>query len=64
LIVVADQAPSDAYVAYAHEGKVFYIAGDDAISRKNLALLAQFMTMQAIPSSTPPLTPSINVGSP
>jgi hypothetical protein len=62
LIVVADQAPSDAYVAYREHDHVFYVDVGDRISRKNLALLSQIMTMQAIPSASPALTPSINVG--
>jgi hypothetical protein len=35
---------------------------DDAVSQKNFQLLSLFMTMMAIPPSTQPLSPVINVG--
>ena len=65
LIIVDDHPPAEAaYAPYYSErdGKWFYIAGNDVISQKNFHLLSLFMTMMAIPSSTPPLTPTINVG--
>jgi hypothetical protein len=62
LIIVDREAPPDAYVAYRQYGYSYYIAGGDLISRKNLSLLSQIMTMQAIPSASPALTPTINVG--
>ncbi len=62
LIVVADQAPPDAYVSYVHNGKTYYIDGRDVVSRRNFALLGQIMTMMAVPSQSAPLTPSISVG--
>jgi hypothetical protein len=62
LIVVADQAPADAYVSYVHNGKTYYIDGRDVVSRRNFALLGQIMTMMAVPSQSTPLTPSISVG--
>jgi hypothetical protein len=62
LIVVADQAPADAYVSYFHNGKSYYIDGRDVVSRRNFALLGQIMTMMAVPSQSTPLTPSISVG--
>jgi hypothetical protein len=62
LIIVDREVPPDAYVAYRQYGYSYYIAGGDLISRKNLSLLSQIMTMQAIPSASPALTPTINVG--
>jgi hypothetical protein len=62
LIVVADQAPADAYVSYVRNGKSYYIDGRDVVSRRNFALLGQIMTMMAVPSQSSPLTPSISVG--
>jgi hypothetical protein len=63
LIVVDDVLPSDPpYVAYSYNGRWYYIAGDDAISKKNFQLLSLFLTMMAVPPSTQPLSPVINVG--
>jgi hypothetical protein len=46
----------------AKKTRYFYIDGADRISQRNFALINQFLTMQAIPSQTPPITPSISVG--
>ena len=65
LIIVAPPgagAPSDAFVSYTKGGQTFYIDGHDAISQRNFALLSQFLTMQAVPPTTAPLTPTISVG--
>jgi hypothetical protein len=62
LIVVADTASPDAFVSFVHDGKTFYIDGRDEISRKNFALLNQFMTMMAVPTQSSPVTPTVNVG--
>jgi len=40
----------------------FYIDGSDYVSQTNFALFVEFLTIQAIPSTTPPLTPSLTVG--
>jgi hypothetical protein len=62
LIIVDDAVPSDAYVAYPFNGKWYYIVGDDNISQNNFNLIGLFLTMMAVPPSTPPLSPSITVG--
>lgn len=62
VIKAEDSAPTNAFVSYTNRGETFYIDGGDVVSRRNLALLAQFMTMQAIPSPNAPLTPTISVG--
>lgn len=64
LIIVDDQPPpAAAYAAYqADNGRWYYIDGADSVSQRNFHLLLLFMTMMAIPSPTPPLTPTISVG--
>jgi hypothetical protein len=63
LIVVSDDSPSDpTYVSYYSDGRYYSIMKDDALSQKNFQLLSLFMTMMAIPPSTQPLSPVINVG--
>jgi hypothetical protein len=63
LIIVDDRLPkSRAYASYFDGSKWYYIDKDDTVSEKNFQLLALFMTMMAVPPSTPPLSPTINVG--
>jgi hypothetical protein len=62
VLIIKGTPPPDAYVSYFDRGTWYYIAGDDDISQKNFNLISLFMTMMAIPSATPPLSPSINVG--
>jgi len=63
LIVVDDAPPPVApYASHFANGKWYYIDGDDEISQKNFNLIALFLTMMAIPSALPPLSPVINVG--
>jgi hypothetical protein len=63
LIVVADSLPSDpVYVSYSDGDRWYYIAKDDVVSQRNFQLLSLFMSMMAIPPSTQPLSPVINVG--
>jgi len=62
ILIIQGAPPPDAYVSYFDRGTWYYIAGDDDISQKNFNLISLFMTMMAIPSATPPLSPSINVG--
>jgi len=63
LIVVDPSLPSDKpYVAYAYNGRWYYIAGDDTVSKKNFHLLSLFLAIMAVAPSTPPLSPVINVG--
>ena len=62
LIIVDDQAPSNAYVSYFDRGKWYYIDGADETSQKNFNLISLFLTMMAIPSALPPISPTISVG--
>ena len=62
LIVKADHVPADAYVAHFDHGEWYYIDGRDTTSQKNFGLISLFMTMMAVPPTTPPLSPTINVG--
>lgn len=63
LIVVQDKPPTiPIYAEYSYGGNWYYIAGNDTVSQKNFRLLSLFLTMMAIPSQTPPLTPVISVG--
>jgi hypothetical protein len=62
LIAVSNRPPSDAFVSVKQDGNWFYILNDDEISKKTLALITQFDTILAVPSQSPPLTPSISVG--
>lgn len=61
LIVEDDSVPGNAYVSYRHQGKFYYIAGNDEVSQRNFMLLSQFTVMQATPSPSA-LTPTISVG--
>lgn len=62
LIIMDDHAPADAYVAHFEHGRWYYIARDDVTSQKNFNLISLFLTMMAIPSTTPPISPTISVG--
>lgn len=63
LVIVDEHSPGEsAYASYSYGDKWFYIEKGDTVSEKNFQLLALFMTMMAVPSSSPPLSPSINVG--
>jgi hypothetical protein len=63
LVIVDDHNPGNSsYASYWDGGRWFYIEKGDMISEKNFQLLALFMTMMAVPPTTPPLSPSINVG--
>ena len=63
LVERSDAPPSDPYVSVrGRDGKWYSISNGDKISRSNFALITQIMTMRAIPSQTPPLTPTIPVG--
>jgi hypothetical protein len=54
--------PSNAYVSVHENDRWYTIDNNDKVSKLDFALLAQLMTMQAIPSQTAPLTPSLSVG--
>ncbi len=62
LIIVDDQAPADAYVSYFDRGHWYYIDHKDTISQKNFEVVSLFLTIMAVPGTTPPLTPTISVG--
>jgi hypothetical protein len=63
LVIVDDQPPSDpVYVSYSDGEHWYYIAKDDTVSQKNFQLISLFMSMMAVPPSTQPLSPVINVG--
>lgn len=63
LIIESDVLPpADAYVAHLEHGKWYYIDGNDVVSQKNFNLVSLFMTMMAVPPTTPPLSPAITVG--
>lgn len=63
LIIVDDHLPSGPiYASYSDGQRWYYIAKDDAVSEKNFQLLSLFMSMMAVPPSTQPLSPVINVG--
>lgn len=64
ILIIRDSRPpaQEPYVSIHRGSEWFYIAKNDAISQRNFALLGQILTMQAVPSQTPPLSPSIIVG--
>jgi hypothetical protein len=62
LVAVSDAPPENAFAAVNHAGKWYYIFDDDEVSKKTLALIVQINTIQAIPTQSAPLTPTISVG--
>ena len=63
LIVVDNRPPREPTYASYFDGKTwYYIAADDTVSQRNFQLLTLFLTMMAVPPSTQPLSPVINVG--
>jgi hypothetical protein len=62
LVIHGVGPPANAYVSYFDHGEWYYIDGEDEISQKNFNLIALFMTMMAVPSTTPPLAPVISAG--
>jgi hypothetical protein len=62
LIIHGANAPANAYVAHFDHGEWYYIDADDVVSQKNFDLVSLFTTMMAVPSATPPLSPTLNVG--
>jgi hypothetical protein len=62
LIVTSDHAPVNAYVAHLDNDVWYYIDAKDTVSQSNFNLIHLFMTMMAVPSTTPPIAPTINVG--
>jgi hypothetical protein len=62
LVAVSDAPPENAFASVNHAGKWYYIFDDDEVSKKTLALIIQINTIQAIPTQSAPLTPTISVG--
>lgn len=63
LVIVDDEAPDGpTYVSYSDGRRWYYIDRDDTVSERNFQLLSLFMSMMAVPPSTQPLSPVINVG--
>jgi hypothetical protein len=62
LVAVSDTPPEGAFASINHGGKWYYILDDDEVSKKSLALISQINTIQAIPTQSAPLTPTISVG--
>jgi hypothetical protein len=63
LVIVDDHLPSEpVYASYNDGQRWYYIARDDAVSQRNFQLVTLLMTMMAMPPSTQPLSPVINVG--
>jgi hypothetical protein len=65
LIIYSTTPPSSrTYVSHfdPSSGFYYYIADDDCLSKDSFVLINLFLTIQAIPGS-PPLTPTISVGS-
>lgn len=62
LVETSKEPPPDPYVSVrGQDGQWYSIRKGDKISQANFALIAQLLTMQAVPSQTPPLTPTIPV---
>jgi hypothetical protein len=63
LVFHSQEEPGAAFAKFQdrQDGTWYYIMPDDKISKFNLSLLLQIMTMQA-QAPSPPLTPSITVG--
>jgi hypothetical protein len=65
ILIISDKTcPTNAYVSYSDETGCYYIDSEDKFSQKNFELISIFLTMQAVPPTTAPLTPSISVGGP
>ncbi len=62
ILVAEGTPPPDAYVSYSDGGRSYYIAGDDAVSKLNFALLSQLLTMQAVASPGASSTATISIG--
>jgi hypothetical protein len=62
LVAVSDTPQDNAFASVNHGGKWYSIFDDDEVSKRTLALIIQINTIQAIPSQSAPLTPTISVG--
>jgi hypothetical protein len=61
ILVAEGPPPPDAYVSYSEGSRSYYIAGDDAVSKLNFALLSQLLTMQAVASPGASSTATISI---
>jgi hypothetical protein len=59
LIIADDHAPGNAYVSLFDHGTWYYIDAADQISQRNFDLISLFLTMMAIPSGLPPISPTV-----
>jgi hypothetical protein len=62
LVAVSDTPQENAFASVNHGGKWYSIFDDDEVSKRTLALIIQINTIQAIPTQSAPLTPTISVG--
>ena len=62
LIQITTERPVDGFAAVRHGERWYSIRADDIISKRNLALVTQIDTIQAVAPQTQPLTPAIVVG--
>ena len=62
LIIMDDHPPANAYVSHFDHGTWYYIDAGDRVSQRNFDLISLFLTMMAIPSALPPISPTISVG--
>ncbi len=64
MLIIMDKSspPGNAYAKAEYNGLWYYIDEEDKISQENFRLLSHFLTIQAVASQTPPLTPSLSVG--
>jgi hypothetical protein len=62
LVEQSAAAPENAYVSVNKRGIWYWIDNDDLVSKANFALLNEIVTIQAVPETRQPLTPSISVG--
>ena len=62
IIEQSASAPENAYVSVNKRGIWYWIDNDDLVSKANFALLNEIVTIQAVPETRQPLTPSISVG--
>ncbi len=61
LVRITTQRPADAFAPVFHRGRWYSLRDDDLISKRNLALVSQIDTIQAVAPQTQPLTPAIVV---
>jgi hypothetical protein len=62
-VVVDSHLPDEpVYVSYTDGQRWYYIMKEDEVSQRNFQLVSLFMTMMAVPPTTQPLSPVINVG--